>query len=60
MKCKDCEYLSIEKPDEMNEGHARCLKYKVSTMLVGKSAYKKKIDKLRCYEDVGEADVEEV
>ena len=60
MFCKDCEYLSIEKPDEMNEGHARCSKYEVSTMLVGKSAYKKKIAKLRCYAEVGEADIEEV
>lgn len=58
--CKDCEHLKIEKPDEMNEGHAYCGKYNVSTMLIGKSAYKRKIEKLRCYEEVGEADVKEV
>lgn len=58
MKCKDCEHLVIEKPDECNEGHAYCKKHNVSTMLVGVSAYKRKIDRLRCYEEVGEADVE--
>lgn len=60
MKCKDCKYLTIDKPDDMNEGHAYCSKYNVASILVGKSAYKKKIDKLQCYAEVGKADVTEL
>ena len=46
--CKDCEHFRIEKPDECNEGHAYCLKYNLSTMLIGKQ-YNRKIDRLECY-----------
>ena len=46
--CKDCEHFRIEKPDKYNEGHAFCLKYNLSTMLIGKQ-YKRKIDRLECY-----------
>ena len=46
--CKDCEHFRIEKPDKCNEGHAYCLKYNLSTMLIGKQ-YKRKIDRLECY-----------
>lgn len=55
-KCKDCEHFRIEKPDAMNEGHAYCSKYNVSTMLVGKSAWKKKVDRLECWNKEGETD----
>ena len=50
--CKDCEYLRIDKPDKYNEGHAYCLKYDLSTMLIGKQ-YTKKIDRLECYKAGG-------
>lgn len=50
MKCKDCEYLKIEIPDKLNEGHAYCLKHNLSTMLIG-SHYKTKIDRLECFEE---------
>lgn len=50
MKCKDCEHLRIEVPDKWNEGHAYCLKYDLSTILIG-SHYRKKIDRLECYTD---------
>lgn len=49
-KCKDCEHLRIDKPDDWNEGHAYCDKYDLQTILVGKSAYKKKIERLECYD----------
>lgn len=50
MKCKDCEYLKIEVPDKLNEGHAYCSKYDLVTTLIG-CHYKDKIDRLECYEN---------
>lgn len=48
MRCKDCEYLKIEKPDKFNEGHAYCTKYNLETMLLYGS-WKRKVDNLECY-----------
>ena len=56
MKCKDCEHLRIEKPDAMNEGHAYCDKYNLATMLIGKSAWKKKVDRLECWKKEGDGE----
>lgn len=50
MKCKECEFLKVDKPDRYNEGYAYCSKYDVSMMLVYPS-YKRKLENLECYAD---------
>lgn len=57
MKCKDCAYLRIDRPDEMNEGHAYCLKHNLSTILIGKQ-YKRKIERLECVETQTDCKIE--